>query len=80
MRHYLSRASLLAASGFIAIVALAKDAPPAADPKAVAVVQELGLQESPVALRDIKGWKAPKRIVMITGTPYGDLQTTGNGV
>ena len=80
MRHYLSRASLLAASGFIAVVALAKDQAPAPDPKAVAVIQELGLQESPVALRDQKGWKAPKRIVMITGTPYGELQTTGTGV
>jgi phosphoglycerate dehydrogenase-like enzyme len=80
MRHYLRRASLLAASGFIAVAVLARDEPPAADPKAVAVIQELGLQESPVALRDIKGWKAPKRIVMITGTPYGELQTTGSGV
>ena len=80
MRQYLSRTSLLVASGLVAMVALAKDEPSAPDPKAVAVIQELGLQESTVALRDLKGWKAPKRIVMITGTPYGDLQTTGSGV
>lgn len=80
MRQYLSRTSLLVASGLVAMVALAKDEPSAPDPKAVAVIQELGLQESTVALRDLKGWKAPKRIVMITGTPYGDVQTTGSGV
>ena len=43
--------------------AAAKDEPPAADPKAVEVVRELGLTESATALRDQKGWKAPKRIV-----------------
>jgi len=80
MRQLLGRGTLLAASGLIAVVALARDEPSAPDPKAVAVIQELGLQESPVALRDTKGWKAPKRIVMISGTPYGDLQTTGSGV
>jgi phosphoglycerate dehydrogenase-like enzyme len=64
----------LATAAIVASVA-AKDAPaPApADPKAVALVQELGLTESPTALREAKGWKQPKRIVMITQTPLGGL-------
>jgi len=80
MDKFSSRAALLAASGFLAAGALAKDEPPAADPKAVAVIQELGLAESPVALRDQKGWRAPKRIVMLGGTPLGDIQTSASGV
>src|SRR6188768_4123596 len=80
MSSFTSRVALLAASGVIAVIALAKDEPPAPDPKAVAVIQELGLQEGAVALRDIKGWRAPKRIVMVGGTPYGDVQTTGTGI
>src|SRR5688572_4567920 len=80
MRQFFSRGTLLAASGLIAVVALARVESSAPDPKAVTVIQELGLQESPVALRDLKGWKAPRRIVMITGTPYGEVQTTGSGV
>ena len=80
MRQYLNRATLLVAAGSIAVIALAKEGPSVPDPKAVAVIQELGLQESAVALRDIKGWRAPKRIVMVSGTPYGDVQATGSGV
>ena len=84
MRQYRSRVFLLAASTVLVGLAGARIAPaapaPGPDPKAVAVIQELGLQESPGALRDMKGWKAPKRIVMVTGTPYGELQTSGSGV
>ena len=79
MRQYLSRAALLAASLF-AVGAAAKDAPPAADPKAVEVIRELGLVEAPTALREQKGWRTPKRIVMATGTPFGELQTSAPGV
>jgi len=71
MEKSLNRACLLVASGLVAVAALAKDEPPAADPRAVAVIQELGLQESAVALRDIKGWRAPKRIVMSASGPLG---------
>ena len=80
MDKFSSRAALLVASGFLAAGALAKDGPPAADPKAVAVIQELGLAESPVALRDQKGWRQPKRVVMLAGTPLGDVQTSASGV
>jgi phosphoglycerate dehydrogenase-like enzyme len=57
------------------VVAEAKDAPaPAApDPKALELVHELGLAESATALREAKGWKTPRRILMITQTPLGGL-------
>jgi len=71
MRAFLSRAALLAASSMFAVAASAKDDPPAADPKAVEIIHELGLAESPTALRDIKGWRTPRRIVMATQNPNG---------
>jgi phosphoglycerate dehydrogenase-like enzyme len=71
----LNRVVALLATAVIVVSAVAKDAPaPApADPKAVELVQELGLLESATALREAKGWKQPKRIVMITQTPLGGL-------
>ena len=71
MRGFLSRAALLAASSLFAVAASAKDDPPAADPKAVEIINELGLTEAPTALRDIKGWRTPRRIVMATQNPNG---------
>jgi len=71
----LKYAALLAASSLCAFTAAAKDEPPAADPKAVEVIQELGLLESATALRDLKGWRAPKRIVMAVGGPLGTAAT-----
>jgi len=82
MSTVLSRATLLVASLF-AFGAVAKDAPATAvapDPKAVEVIRELGLMESPTALRDQKGWRAPRRIVILSGTPYGDIQSAASGV
>jgi len=61
------------AAGFLTI-ASAKDAPapvPAADPKTLELIHELALPESPTALRDQPGWRAPKRIVVATGNPNG---------
>jgi phosphoglycerate dehydrogenase-like enzyme len=71
----LNRVVALLATVVIVVSAVAKDAPaPApADPKAVELVHELGLVESATALREAKGWKQPKRIVMITQTPLGGL-------
>ncbi len=80
MPSLLSRATLLVAANLISVGAIAKDEPPAADPKAVEVIRELGLIESPTALRDQKGWRTPRRIVMLAGTPYGELQTSASGV
>ena len=71
MKKILSRAGLLAASSLFAVCSLAKVAPPAADPKAVELIREHGLAESPTALRDMPGWRAPRRIVMATQNPNG---------
>ena len=71
MTQVLSRAALLAAASVFIVVAVAKDAPVAADPKAVELVRELGLAESPTALRDMPGWKPPKTLLMISQTPLG---------
>ena len=71
-----SRAIALVAGSLFSAWANAKDAPapaPPADPKAVELIQELGLTESAVALRDIQGWRAPKRVIMYTKTPLGNL-------
>ncbi|HYJ39536.1 MAG TPA: D-2-hydroxyacid dehydrogenase [Steroidobacteraceae bacterium] len=84
MNKFHVRAALLAASGFLAVCALAKDAAPAADPKAVELIREHGLAESPSALRDIRGWRAPRRIVMATQNPTGtstqEIRATLEGV
>jgi phosphoglycerate dehydrogenase-like enzyme len=71
MGRFNSRACLLGVSAILTAGAIARDAPPAADPKAVALISELGLVESPTALRDMKGWRAPKRIVIATQNPTG---------
>jgi phosphoglycerate dehydrogenase-like enzyme len=55
------------------------DAPPA-DPKAVEVVREMGLAEGPTALRDLKGWKAPKKIVLTAMGPVEALKAAAPGV
>jgi phosphoglycerate dehydrogenase-like enzyme len=71
MSQAVSRAALLAATSLFFGVAGARDAPVAADPKAAALIQELGLAESPTALRDMPGWKQPKTLLMISQTPLG---------
>ena len=64
-------AALLAATSMFVMAAGAKDAPVAADPKVLALVQELGLAEGPTALRDLRGWKPPKTLLMISQNPLG---------
>jgi phosphoglycerate dehydrogenase-like enzyme len=78
MRPFVLRAALFAASGLFVTGASAKDEPPA-DPKAVEVIRELGLVESATALRDQKGWKAPKRVLIAGFGPLGETQATGEG-
>jgi len=63
MHRLFFRAALLATSAVLVTIAAAKDAP-APDPKATALIQELGLSEGGTALRDLPGWRAPKRIVI----------------
>jgi phosphoglycerate dehydrogenase-like enzyme len=69
-----TRPSLLVVAALFTLTAAAKDAPSPAPPpeaKAVELVHELGLVESPTALRELPGWRAPRRIVMATGNPNG---------
>jgi phosphoglycerate dehydrogenase-like enzyme len=70
MSQAIRRAALLASSLFV-VAAGAKEAPVAPDPKVVALVEELGLAESPTALRDAPGWKQPKMLLMIAQNPLG---------
>lgn len=47
----------------LAVFVHAKVPPP--DPAAVAMIQELGLREGPVASRDLPGWSATPRVVVL---------------
>lgn len=80
MRHVVSRAALLAASCLSVMAAAAKEAPPSADPKVVEIIRELGLAESPTALREQKGWKPPKRVLISGYGPLGETNVTGEGL
>ena len=71
--------TLLSAAG-LCISAVAKDAPVAQDPKAAEVIRELGLVESPAALRDARSWKAPKKIVLMQMGPPEALQAAAPDV
>jgi phosphoglycerate dehydrogenase-like enzyme len=62
------RAALLAAAVSFTSLAAAKDAP-AADPKAVETIKQLGLGESASALRDLPGWRRPKRLIISMNGP-----------
>ena len=63
------RAMLLVVAG-MGLAAMAAEEAAAQEPRAAEVIKELGLAESTTALRDTKGWKAPRKIVL---TPMGDL-------
>jgi phosphoglycerate dehydrogenase-like enzyme len=74
MTQVLKSAVLLAATSLFMAAAGAKEAPAkpvAADPKATALIQELGLAEGPTALRDMPGWKPPKTLLMMSQNPAG---------
>ncbi len=73
MHRLLNRAASLAVAGLFAAAAVAKDAPaiPPPDPKVIELIHELALPESGTALRDLPGWRAPRRIVMATENPNG---------
>src|SRR5436190_22869234 len=78
MRREKLYATLLAAGLCVGVAA--KDAPVAQDPKAAEVINELGLVESATALRDARGWKAPKKIVLLQMGPLDALQAVAPGV
>ena len=79
MTRTLFRAALLAA-GLFAIGAAARVQPPAADPRANEVIRDLGLVESPTAMRDMPGWKPPKKIVLTRMGPIEALEAAAPGV
>jgi phosphoglycerate dehydrogenase-like enzyme len=53
---------------------------PAPDPRAAEIIKEMGLAEAPTALRDGKGWKPPKKIVLTGMGPLEQLQAAAPGV
>ncbi|MEJ0088019.1 MAG: D-2-hydroxyacid dehydrogenase [Pseudomonadota bacterium] len=69
MRESIGRAASVAATGLFAMAVNADDAV-APDPQTIEVVREMGLLEGPVALRDMPGWRAPRKIVL---TGLGNL-------
>jgi phosphoglycerate dehydrogenase-like enzyme len=75
----LRHAGLLVVAGMFATVS-AKETPVAPDPKAAEIIKAMGLAESPTALRDAKGWKAPKKIVLTSMGPLEQLQAAAPGV
>jgi len=79
MSQVLKRAALLAGTSLLVTLASAKDAPPP-DPKAIALIQESGLIETPAAMRDAKGWKAPRKIVLTGMGPLEALQASAPDV
>lgn len=59
--------ALMCALAIASTAVFAKAPPP--DPRATALIAELGLRESPIAARDQPGWTAPKRIVVAGNDP-----------
>jgi phosphoglycerate dehydrogenase-like enzyme len=67
MRHWLEITCVLFSAALVAVAAADVPAP---DARTVALVNELGLVESPTALREQKGWRKPTRIVLSAQGPY----------
>jgi phosphoglycerate dehydrogenase-like enzyme len=80
MGHVLKLAALLVVASLALMGTAIGAEPPPADPKAVEVIRELGLIEAPTALSEQKGWRPPKRIVMATFGPFGDMQAVAPGI
>lgn len=76
----LDRALLLSAALALCGNALARG--PVADPRAEALIAELGLKSSVVAARDLPGWQVPKRVVVSRASPelLQRLQAVAPGV
>ncbi len=67
-------------AGGTCVGAFAKEVPVAQDPKAAAVIRELGLVESAPALREARGWKTPQKIVLLQMGPPEALRAAAPGV
>jgi phosphoglycerate dehydrogenase-like enzyme len=78
-RHVAGPCVALLVAAASTLVAGAKEAV-APDPRALELIKEMGLLESPVALRDTRGWKPPKKIVLTGMGPIEELQAMAPGV
>jgi phosphoglycerate dehydrogenase-like enzyme len=74
MRQVL-KAAVIVAAALMTAGAGAKDEAPAQDPKAAALIAELGLIEAATPLRAQPGWRKPKRIVLSAQGPYNPSST-----
>jgi phosphoglycerate dehydrogenase-like enzyme len=79
-RHIAGQGVALLVAAGISLAVAAKEPVVAPDPRALEVVKEMGLVESATALRDTKGWKAPKKIVLTGMGPIEELQAAAPGV
>ncbi len=75
----LRHAGLLVVAGMFA-TASAKETPVAPDPKAAEIIKEMGLAEAPTALREGKGWKPPRKIVLTGMGSLDELKAAAPGV
>jgi len=75
----LRHAGLLVVAGMFATVS-AKDTPVAPDPKAAEIIKAMGLAEAPTALREGKGWKPPRKIVLTGMGSLEELKAAAPGV
>lgn len=80
MRQQFIQAAAAATATLFAIGAAAKDEPVAATPQALDVIRDYGLVEAPTAMRDVRGWKPPKKIVLTPMGPLEALQAAAPGV
>ena len=71
MSKFLSRAALLAASSLFAVAHWPRRRRRPPIPKPLKSSASSGSPRSPTALRDMNGWRAPRRIVMATQNPNG---------
>jgi phosphoglycerate dehydrogenase-like enzyme len=71
----------LAAATLLPCCAALADAP-GPDPRASALIAELGIEASPIASRDLPGWRVPRRVVVSRATPelLQRLQAVAPGV
>src|ERR1044071_10043377 len=74
------RAVALAAGTVMYSLATQPAAVPPPDPKASELVQELGLIESPTALREQAGWTSPRKFVLTSMGPLEALEAAAPGV
>jgi phosphoglycerate dehydrogenase-like enzyme len=80
MKGFLTFAALLSASASLASAAAVKEQPIAPTAEALEMIRDYGLVESPVALRDMPGWKRPKKIVLTRLGPVEALEAAAPGV